>query len=77
MSIKLRVLSPTPVAFCALALAFSAGAQPYGLDQPEPVGPYLNGVFPISAPSSTAAWTVEVAFTNATFNQPMFLTPWV
>src|SRR5690242_13972147 len=51
-------------------------AQPYGLDQPQPIGPYLNNVFPPTAPSSSASWNVEIAFTNAIFDQPMFLLPY-
>ena len=51
-------------------------AQPYGLDQPQPIGPYLNSVFPPKAPSASASWNVEVAFTNVSFDQPMFLLPY-
>lgn len=51
-------------------------AQPYGLDQPQAIAPYLNYVFPPTAPSATASWNVEIAFTNATFDQPMFLLPY-
>jgi uncharacterized repeat protein (TIGR03806 family) len=51
-------------------------AQPYGLDTPQPVGPYLNNTFPPTAPSSSASWHVEIAFTNVLFNQPMFLLPY-
>jgi len=62
-----------------LALAFTArnaSAQPYGLEQPQPVGPYLNSVFPTTAPTVSAAWTTEIAFTNLTIDQPMFLMPY-
>ncbi|HXI70310.1 MAG TPA: LamG-like jellyroll fold domain-containing protein [Verrucomicrobiae bacterium] len=62
-----------------LALFIAVGslcAQPYGLDQPQPVGAYLNNVFPHTAPSSSASWHVEVAFTNITFDQPIFMLPY-
>src|SRR5690349_16756544 len=59
-----------------LMAAHLAVAQPYGLDQPQPIGPYLNNIFPTMAPSSSASWNVEIAFTNATFDQPMFLLPY-
>ncbi|MDB6018444.1 MAG: Laminin sub domain 2 [Pedosphaera sp.] len=51
-------------------------AQPYGLNQPSPVGAYLNNIFPHTAPSSTASWHVEVAFTNIVFDQPIFMLPY-
>ncbi|HEX7652094.1 MAG TPA: PQQ-dependent sugar dehydrogenase, partial [Verrucomicrobiae bacterium] len=51
-------------------------AQPYGLDQRPPMGPYLNGVFPSLAPSTTASFYTEVAFTNIIFDQPIFLLPY-
>ncbi|HXU79280.1 MAG TPA: PQQ-dependent sugar dehydrogenase, partial [Methylomirabilota bacterium] len=63
--------------FCGfLALAQVSRAQPYGLDSATPIGPYLNNVFPHTAPSASSSWNVEVAFTNVTFNQPMFMTPY-
>ena len=51
-------------------------AQPYGLNQPQAIGAYLNNVFPSNAPSSTAAYNVEVAFTNIIFDQPIFMLPY-
>lgn len=62
-----------------LGLSVFAGilsAQPYGLEQPQPIGPYLNNIFPPTAPASSASWNVEIAFTNATFDQPMFMLPY-
>ena len=59
-----------------LIAAGSLMAQPYGLDQPQPVGAYLNNVFPHTAPSSSASWNTEVAFTNITFDQPIFMLPY-
>lgn len=71
---KLRI--PIVATILWLATAGILPAQPYGLDQPQAIGPYLNNVFPSVAPSSTASWNVEIAFTNATFDQPMFLLPY-
>jgi len=70
-----------PLLVCIGFLLFSLSgellsAQPYGLDQPQPIGPYLNSVFPPKAPSASASWNVEVAFTNVSFDQPMFLLPY-
>src|SRR5689334_907619 len=63
--------------FCGfLALARVSGAQPFGFDSATAIGPYLNNVFPHTAPSASSSWNVEVAFTNVTFNQPMFMTPY-
>jgi uncharacterized repeat protein (TIGR03806 family) len=65
------------VAIGALVLSVGiSAAQPYGLDTPQPVGPYLNNTFPPTAPSSSASWHVEIAFTNVLFNQPMYLLPY-
>ncbi|MDB6123106.1 MAG: Laminin sub domain 2 [Pedosphaera sp.] len=63
---------------CILVLSAMNGlfAQPYGLDQTQPIGPYLNNVFPPTAPASSASWNVEIAFTNATFDQPIFMLPY-
>jgi uncharacterized repeat protein (TIGR03806 family) len=59
-----------------LLSSMAAWAQPYGLTAPQPVGPYLNGVFPSNAPNVSASWTTEIAFTNLTIDQPMFLMPY-
>lgn len=59
-----------------LIVANPLSAQPYGLNQPAPIGAYLNGIFPSNAPSSTAAYNVEVAFTNIIFDQPIFMLPY-
>ena len=48
------------------------GALP-GLDGPDPVGPYFNDIFPISAPGDPSGWAVENAFPALTFNDPMML----
>ena len=41
-----------------------ASAQPYGLDAPEPVGPFLDGVFPTRTPQApgSSTWQVVDAF---------------
>jgi glucose/arabinose dehydrogenase len=50
-------------------------AQPYGLTNPVPVGAFLNGVLPSSAPNSGATFDVEVAYTNlSAFNLPIYMT---
>jgi uncharacterized repeat protein (TIGR03806 family) len=72
---KLR-FKPVLLGLALLSFARVATAQPYGLAQPQPIGPYLNNVFPATAPNVSASWTVEVAFTNLTVDQPMFLTPY-
>lgn len=59
-----------------LFVADIVSAQPYGLTAPQAVGPYLNNVFPATAPTVSASWTTEIAFTNLTIDQPMFLMPY-
>jgi len=62
-----------PVIISALALISLAAVPffpiPSGLDNPEPIGPYLNGKFPAEAPSNEISY--EVAFPNLTFNSPL------
>ena len=62
--------------FVLLFAAHIASAQPYGLTTPQAVGPYLNSVFPTTAPNVSSTWTTKIAFTNLTVNQPMFLMPY-
>ncbi len=50
-----------------------AGATSSGLDAPQPVGPYFNGVFPSSPPGDPSGWAVVNAFPNLTFTDPMML----
>src|SRR5262245_5100155 len=71
---KLSALVAT--VFGLLCVAGITTAQPYGLDRAQAIGPYLNNVFPPAAPSSSASWSVEIAFTNAVFDQPMFMLPY-
>jgi glucose/arabinose dehydrogenase len=63
-------------AILAIALSgFIATAQPYGLTNPVPVGPFLNGILPPSPPNSGATFDVEVAYTNLSpFNLPIYMT---
>ena len=44
-----------------------------GLDQPQPVAPYLNGVFPANTPGSTpgGTWTTQNAFPSLSFPEPV------
>jgi hypothetical protein len=49
-------------------------AQQPGLDAPAPVGAYMNGVFPTTAPGSSTGWSTENAFPNLTFIDPLWLT---
>jgi uncharacterized repeat protein (TIGR03806 family) len=54
---------------------FIANSQPYGLTNAVPVGGFLNGIFPASAPNSGATFDVEVAYTNLSpFNLPIYMT---
>src|SRR6266536_3595463 len=58
-----------------LLSSFSIHAQPYGLTNPVPVGGFLNGIFPATAPNSGATFDVEVAYTNLSpFNLPIYMT---
>lgn len=45
-----------------------------GLQNPQPIGPYLNGVFTADPPTeggATVTYTVQNAFPNLTFNDPV------
>jgi len=72
----MKLSSPFATVFSLLFAACVATAQPYGLDQPQAIGPYLNNIFPPTAPASSASWNVEIAFTNVTFDQLMFMLPY-
>ena len=48
-------------------------AQSYGIDSPQPIGPYLNGVFPSATPGPSGSWQVVDAFPNLTFVDPVRL----
>jgi len=65
--------------FFLLTLAFgitalsSGQSQNYGIDAPQPIGPYLDGVFPSETPGPSGAWQVVDAFPNLTFIDPVRL----
>jgi len=42
-----------------------------GLDAPQAVGAYLNGVFPTSTPGPAGSWALADAFPNITFTDPV------
>lgn len=47
---------------------------PTGIDEPSPVAPYLNGVFPTTPPGGgQGSWEVENAFPQLTFVDPLAL----
>ncbi len=52
----------------------SAVAQSYGLTERQPIGAYLNGKFPTTAPSATTGWSTVPAFPNLTFNNATHIT---
>ena len=59
-----------------LITAFAAISPPYGLEKPQAVKPYLNGVFPSQVPGASSGggsgpWQVENAFPNLTFIDPI------
>ena len=58
----------------AISLGRGLRAEQAGLDAPVPIAPYLNGVFPISAPGSSTGWSTENAFPNLSFVDPLWLT---
>ncbi len=49
------------------------GQQTGGLDAPQPVGAFYNGIFPQSAPGAFTGWTTDNAFPNLTFVDPLWL----
>jgi len=62
------------IAFITLAFVPDLFDPDSGLQDPEPVGPYLNGVFTDEAPTpgtDYATYTIENAFPNLTFNDPV------
>ena len=64
---------PPSLASCLLAVICWPAVSAGGLDVPQPVGPYFNDVFPVSAPGSATGWTTENAFPNLSFVDPMWL----
>lgn len=68
----------TKLKWLVVLLAFSGfipqAIMDYGLDSPEPIGAYLNGVLPTSAPTGTAPGGVTYEVTNA-FPNLQFVEP--
>jgi len=65
-------LPPTLLFFIitVVAMNFAPVVVPsVGLPGPEPIGPYLNGNFPESAPNEEVEY--QIAFPNITFNSPL------
>ena len=64
--------------FFAFALwgcfSFSANARPYGLNSRPPIGAFLNGTMPETAPGISGNWSAVVAFTNLLFTNSVGLT---
>lgn len=57
-----------------LSLSLCVGlAQPYGIDTPTPVAPYLGGTFSEITPGGVTSWSVVNAFPNLTFRDPIQL----
>lgn len=57
-------------ALLAGLLCGSAWSAP-GLDEPQAIGAYLNGVFPTTTPGPSGTWGVSDAFPNLTFIDPV------
>jgi uncharacterized repeat protein (TIGR03806 family) len=64
-----------------LALVFSAGfllqsnAQPYGIQERQAIGPFLNDVMPLTAPAISGDWSAVPAFPNLLFTNSVGLCP--
>jgi len=69
---SLRLLLLLPLGLLALALDLAVPPPPL----PGAVGPYLNGVFPSSAPGEDGAWVLEDRFPDFSFRDPLRLKPW-
>ena len=61
------------VAFFLSTLLLTSPGHAGGLDSAQPCAPYLNGVFPASAPAEVTGWTTVNAFPNLTFVEPLHL----
>ena len=58
-------------ALLALCAKLASGGLESGLNGAEAVGPYLNGVFPTSAPGNPSGWALVNAFPNVVFTEPL------
>ena len=59
------------VLFC---LSYFPSVEGPGIEAPEPIGAYLNGIFPDEAPNSmggSASYSIENAFPGVTFTDPI------
>ena len=75
MFFKLRASGRLFFAFVFLGcLVFSAQAKPCGLDVRPPIGAFLNGTMPETAPGISGNWSAVVAFTNLLFTNAVGLT---
>lgn len=55
--------------------AVSRAAEPYGLNERQPVGAFLDGRLPTSVLVQTGKWAVVDAFTNLSVDDPTMLIP--
>ncbi|MBC8001940.1 MAG: PQQ-dependent sugar dehydrogenase, partial [Opitutaceae bacterium] len=62
------------IAAMLLCMTARLSAQPYGLESRPPVGRFLNGTLPESAPFVSGNWSAVVAFTNIVFTNAVGLT---
>ncbi|MGK0189877.1 MAG: putative repeat protein (TIGR03806 family) [Verrucomicrobiales bacterium] len=67
-------LAGSLVAMIGFISPLTVSAQDYGLDTPQPIGSFLNGVLPAKVPGSGGIWEVVDAFPSLTFADPVFLT---
>ena len=61
--------------FLLLAGAALHAAEPYGLTNREPIGPFLNSELPSYVMVQTGKWATIDAFTNLTVDDPTMLIP--
>jgi|GEM_PF-3589453 len=66
-----RHFSPKLLAAVGGALWLPLVAQQAGLDAPQPVAPFANGVFPVSSPGTPTGWEAVNAFPNLSFVDPL------
>lgn len=57
--------------FALLAALSGISRAVPGLDAPQAIGPYLNGVFPQTTPGPSGTWGIADAFPNLTFIDPV------
>lgn len=69
-----RISYPLVIFFALVAMVPFAIMQ-NGLDNPEPIGAFMNGALPEATPGGAYSWTVVDAFDGLTFNKPMTFLP--